>query len=855
MLLRRSRAQALASLKHARSCSPVSQADIQTYRTASNITSPAAYYCPEPAPPVASTSKLPPRRAFSTSHRRAFVFFGLKSRTASDPAALAARFQTSLDGEDPVDVASTYASLRRCLLENPQLDPASIVTHEDLSRAIQLLASTSHIYADFEAAQTMFWDLKEVWELGGRVWSDSDHLAYIKALARSRQYDKALRWLEMMATGLPASKADWQLCNRSGTLGSLPQSADVVSIKQAPSPQHWQAFFGAIPPNFTPSSRPGSRTVSTHEYLMAIFRHKVPKHLRTVEMYMVALRSLFSDPAMLSDDRASAIPRLLDHVNTDGLADTPLVSATLLQGYVDVREWQEARHALGKLETYPEQSYSKEAWHAVIAYRVACEGEDAAVSTLTRMRSFDHTLNTDTLVALLTFPTLPSLDQVRERLAWAEHTTRLSPDSHVYAAAIGLVSAHDTGTPPPSLALYEAAKAESVPTSSAMVKALVRGPRNHTHLPQIQQAYNDLLQSSLAESRGREGIYDMELYIELLNFCARRSIRDVSWALQLLEDVRTNGLSFVASETYPMGHAASIVTELMRIASKSHSEAFKAYSWMYAIHPEETFDASDYTAMIRTFSDLDLISKNSFFSKAPTHLAQPSTPEKPSWCPLEVFTAFFDDMRKIGLHPRSEDYQAVLHYYARTGRWAGGARDAITKLHSTIRVDQYVDPDIGLMNRLMYAYCRCGLYDDALGVWRSILLNQMPFNDVSLSVVFDIFGFTGQSDQARRLWAALKVKKHKLRGKVLESYLESLCRAGRVREALDVVLVETDLSRTERTGRTIPFHTNMLEILVKFSRRDASPKVWQLLKETMSARVPQAWAEVEHMESSRAAKP
>ncbi|KAG2237062.1 hypothetical protein BDF21DRAFT_330139 [Thamnidium elegans] len=143
---------------------------------------------------------------------------------------------------------------------------------------------------------------------------------------------------------------------------------------------------------------------------------------------------------------------------------------------------------------------------------------------------------------------------------------------------------------------------------------------------------------------------------------------------------------------------------------------------------------------------------------------------------LVTAVTMFNDMRPLRIQPTAHTYTAMLHA-------CGQYRDRylLDLVHQQIKVDMYLDPDIGIYNALMDAYNRTGDGDTVLDIWQTI---SMPasFSDIkpdqtSVSIVFDSCGHNGLVTRAQSIWIWLKRTKFKLNTNNYNSYIECLCRA------------------------------------------------------------------------------
>lgn len=167
----------------------------------------------------------------------------------------------------------------------------------------------------------------------------------------------------------------------------------------------------------------------------------------------------------------------------------------------------------------------------------------------------------------------------------------------------------------------------------------------------------------------------------------------------------------------------------------------------------------------------------------------------------------FHDMRKLRIQPTKHIYTAMLHA-------AGQHRDdyVLEHVHQLIKVDLYLDPDIGIYNALMDAYNRLGDGDAVLEIWQTLTSGggQVVPDQATVSIVMDSCGHNGQGQQAQWIWESLRRQGFALNTNNYNSYIECLCRQ-RGRAGWDVAyqLVKEEMSngrgpkRDEKTVNTL----------------------------------------------------
>lgn len=142
---------------------------------------------------------------------------------------------------------------------------------------------------------------------------------------------------------------------------------------------------------------------------------------------------------------------------------------------------------------------------------------------------------------------------------------------------------------------------------------------------------------------------------------------------------------------------------------------------------------------------------------------------------LVTAMTIFNDMRPLQIQPTTHTYTAILHA-------CGQYRDryVLNQIYQQIKVDLYLDPDIGIYNSLMDAYNRTEDGDTVLDIWQTISMPASTSNvkpdQTSVSIVFDSCGHNGLSTRAPSIWAWLKKTRFRLNTNNYNSYIECMCR-------------------------------------------------------------------------------
>lgn len=187
---------------------------------------------------------------------------------------------------------------------------------------------------------------------------------------------------------------------------------------------------------------------------------------------------------------------------------------------------------------------------------------------------------------------------------------------------------------------------------------------------------------------------------------------------------------------------------------------------------------------------------------------------------LVTAMAIFNDMRPLQIQPTTHTYTAMLHA-------CGQYRDrfVLNQIYQQIKVDLYLDPDIGIYNSLMDAYNRTDDGDTVLDIWQTISMPASTYHvtpdQTSVSIVFDSCGHNGLSSRAPSIWAWLKKTGFQLNTNNYNSYIECLCRErGRLGWDKAYQLVEQEMSMPKKPLHGKPvMDKKTINTLISFSKK------------------------------------
>lgn len=420
----------------------------------------------------------------------------------------------------------------------------------------------------------------------------------------------------------------------------------------------------------------------------------------------------------------------------------------------------------------------------------------------------------------------------------------------------------------------------TVPMAAAVIANLSNHPNNYERINNVR---TELL-ASIDENYGfahdtREvSVRTIEdqlrlIYERSIDSLLQQNLSDpVPLALLLVDDMRKRSVSF----TKPT--ALRLTSDLMKRAL-NHHDAFRAYSYIKALDPY-TLNEQDYTNIIRQFIRI-------------------SVPDAPYPDPKLTFE-FLRDMRDGRVPVTAQIYTIMIAEYTwhlrsslrnmradffNNGGLAAATPDSharsaerkeairsqtmstITRIHSIIKLDSFVDVDVPLMTALMDAYGQLRDWRSAFSIWSDIAARHkserqmyapdpLPPHIVTLyrpavSVVLDICGYADNLPRARKVWDWAET-----RGMVranygnFKSWMECLCRSGNTLEAYEVArgpFMERCFSDRASAAAISPVRGQkndeteliVLEMLVRFSWQ--SDSVWEHLRERLPRDFPTQW--------------
>ncbi|KAF8899006.1 hypothetical protein BD779DRAFT_1607615 [Infundibulicybe gibba] len=140
----------------------------------------------------------------------------------------------------------------------------------------------------------------------------------------------------------------------------------------------------------------------------------------------------------------------------------------------------------------------------------------------------------------------------------------------------------------------------------------------------------------------------------------------------------------------------------------------------------------------------------------------------------------------LGLQISVEVYTILLH---QLGNLYDQLVTTTRRTHDLLTLDAAVSPDAHVWNQLMDTYQRLGCFGDAYRVWDMMYLSNR-FDHISVSIIFDACGYAGAWHIAKRIFSKLEKDGFEFNLHNWNTWLECLCRLGRLNDAVKVVCME-----------------------------------------------------------------
>ncbi|KAM0748547.1 hypothetical protein T439DRAFT_327810 [Meredithblackwellia eburnea MCA 4105] len=711
------------------------------------------------------TSSLSSTRHFSSTPSTSFLF-----RRPNAPSASKILEEISeATSKNRVDlVARLYPQFMSAVkkLDNPLPRKGN---YHRFKEAMQLVSKSPN---RLPLLRRMFADLSVL----GFEPQEEDHAALLVGLSRSGiksgsgrgGADTALKWVE-----------------------SMRETHGIV-----PNVKHWNIVVGGFQRE---GDTAGIRRVMKKMEEAQLENSSVPCGPNTVT-YNTLLSALFSAGNVAEAREAR---REMDKV---GVPSDLWTESTLLSGFLTASEFGSAREVQERLQplvarwTSPEE-VDVTVMNNLIRYAASVDGFPAGLKLAEEFRDMAYPLDDRSLAILADkgkkgreWRTAKQGIEFIERI---EEVTGRMAGKEVWSIVLAEVLRTGDGLES-AMEVFQEAKDRSIHPDATMVHPLinflVKIPTRKS-LEQARKLYDDLASSPPSSGCAP----DMWTYNTLLRASANPACADLDFSRTILTDMRERGLQ-LESDT-----VAWYIISLMRVA-RDWEDAFAQYDTVRALDPL-ALDTRAYNVLIAAFTSLPLSDSTTSFA------------------PPQLILEFLTDMRRTNNYPNAVTYSTLLSYYSAS---SSASPSLISHLHSLIKLDTNLDPDVPLFNSLMDAYSRVGAYESAFRIWDTLRANSrgsnMAFNDASVSIVLDTCGFANDEVRARLIWDGLRREGFPLTEAHWDTWVECLCRLGKESEAVELILdpsknmlrrrpVETVLRLTQGSGKVPEFRAEIKKLM------------------------------------------
>ncbi|WVR06206.1 hypothetical protein IAU60_003236 [Kwoniella sp. DSM 27419] len=519
-------------------------------------------------------------------------------------------------------------------------------------------------------------------------------------------------------------------------------------------------------------------------------------------------------------------------------------AAELMRVYLALGELDKAQAVVDNWD--PTKIDSPGIWNAKLEMHIARSDVPGVEDTVRLMRNagYDPSMKavlffaSQNLSTAIASRSSVGLTEIVNSIESAEKTVAVDADCDVWADMLrqylAQVKQHDALDV--AVQIYFETLSRGIVTSAEMAKNLIIplcSSRKQIRLDSAMRVYDDFttLPAWANDTLSRQDKTTFStVYQYLLVACARSVPPAVGTAIRLLSDMREHYIDITST------NLVSLLILLMK-SSGDHAAAFNIYAHFYALDPS-AIDEQGYQAILTSYLNLSW--------------------EGSPFPPPEMFVDMMRDMRRAGYTPGSHVLSSLLKQYGHTATRlrrklrssanassstaitasSSASRDDVARqedeldalsqsirdVHTLIKLDPMISPDIPVFSALMDAYARAGAYSECFEVWDELVQRRPrePAATVrqsyaaSINVILDACGWSYSLVRARKAWAWARRWDLIWEKKQYEGWVECLCRNGQIGEAAQVVL-----DQMGREGRPEP-DVESARIVVKFGRREVA---------------------------------
>ncbi|KAK6908379.1 hypothetical protein I203_102380 [Kwoniella mangroviensis CBS 8507] len=714
-------------------------------------------------------------------------FSRAKSLTPTSPDQAASEFVKSVSSSQVESLYSSY----NIIVSSPS--PSSYLSAEYLHDAIKLLAESRSL-RDLELLRRIYDDLPN--RFGYTITAEHDNLL-IKALCNNGITEEALSF----AQSINPEDVDWRLLLRSASTDH-PFLIDTVV--------------------------PFLRQYSTLDQ-------------SDIALILRSIRNTHSRST--GSLTRSKLESVLKDVREKGIMLEPSTEAELMRLYISLGELDKANEIVSRWNM--KNIVSPGLWNAIVEMAIARDDLDRVENTIENMEEKGIKppqkaltfLSLRKLRSYISSTSVVAFSEIVGSVDGAERVCGVEAKADVWAEIIRVylseVKSHDNLDV--VLEVYSEILSRGIEISADLARNIIiplSNVRHHSRLDDMIRIYEDYLSSSLAFNTKKEKNKFHNVYQYLLMACSKSQPPSTRTALKLLDDMKIHHIEVSSS------NMISLLVLLMK-SSEDHYSAFNLYSHFYDLSPE-SIDEEGYKVILINFLNL-------YWTQSP-------------FCPPELFIAILKDMSKNGYQPDSHILSSLLkqyghqatklrrklrspsstipmsttsttstsispfeeeHQQVNIGEQLDILSQSIRDIHTLLKLDPLIIPDIPLLSSLMDAYARVGAYSECFEVWDELVsrrAREPPQNlrslyAASINVILDACGWSYSLKRGKKIWNWAKKWDLVWEKKHYDSYVEFLCRNSQLAEAGDFIfdqMVSPDPQADKESVR----------IVLKFARRE-----------------------------------
>ncbi|KAF9513676.1 hypothetical protein BS47DRAFT_1295867 [Hydnum rufescens UP504] len=242
---------------------------------------------------------------------------------------------------------------------------------------------------------------------------------------------------------------------------------------------------------------------------------------------------------------------------------------------------------------------------------------------------------------------------------------------------------------------------------------------------------------------------DQWIYRTLLTAISRtrtisRGTSDIM--IQLLIDMRDFGVKLNSE------FVQSVFARLL-LATDSHGAAFDMYSYLREM-ASSILDQPAYVSILEQLANLsfddDPLPSQAHYLDIMRDMRDSGTPMTPF-----VYTILFSRYASLATSIPHPTPDTPLDEVEKGHDLHQRLFQATKRLHLTLKLDASVTPNVFTMNAIMNAYNRLGAFRDAWGIWEQLAHGTPAYDNVSISIVMDLCGYSRNPRAADRIWAGI----------------------------------------------------------------------------------------------------